>query len=107
MLHAGIEALFGRNRDGHRTRSFFKILRRHHNKDESEVLKHLFLDKPKTEKDLAYGTTFGFAAMQGWRSSMEDKHKHLISFDSRSWKLWSYFALFDGHNGEIRRRKKK
>ena len=38
--------------------------------------------------------------MQGWRSTMEDKHKHLIPFDNHSWKLWSYFAIFDGHNGK-------
>ena len=39
--------------------------------------------------------------MQGWRASMEDKHKHLLNFDNRSWKLWSYFAIFDGHNGKM------
>ncbi len=37
MLHAGIEALFGRNRDHHRKRHLFRLRRRPSNshKDES------------------------------------------------------------------------
>ncbi|CAF1005926.1 unnamed protein product [Adineta ricciae] len=82
MLHAGIEALFGRNRDHHRKRHLFRLRRHHHShKDEADELANLF------------------STMQGWRASMEDRHKHLLNFDNRSWKLWSYFAIFDGHNG--------
>jgi hypothetical protein len=101
MLHAGIEALFGRNRDGHRTKHIFH-LRRRHNKDEPDELAKFFLTKPHIEKYLFHGSTFAFAAMQGWRSTMEDKNKHLIPFDNSAWKLWSYFAIFDGHNGKNR-----
>lgn len=105
MLHAGIEALFGRNRDGHRTRHIFHLRRRHHNhdnthKDERDELAKFFLDKPQLDKTLAHDSTFAFAGMQGWRSGMEDRHKHLIPLDNQSWKLWSYFAIFDGHNGK-------
>lgn len=100
MLHAGIEALFGRSRDHHRKRHLFSLLRRHNNhKDEDEEIANLFSDRAHTEKDILQGENFVFAAMQGWRSTMEDKHKNLISFDERSWKLWSYFSIFDGHNG--------
>lgn len=105
MLQAGIEALFGRNRDHHRKRHYFRRVRRHqpprHHTSEDEELAKLFLDEPQTKKELLHGPTFAFGAMQGWRATMEDKHKHLIPFDSSSWKLWSYFALFDGHNGKI------
>jgi hypothetical protein len=101
MLHAGIEALFGRNRDHHRKRHLFRLRRRQHdNKEETDELAKLFSSKANTEKELAHGSTFTFAAMQGWRATMEDKHKHLISFDDRSWKLWAYYAIFDGHNGK-------
>lgn len=100
MLHAGIEALFGRNHDHRRKRSLFRFLRRHQShKDEVDELATLFLDKPNAEKTTLNAQTFGFASMQGWRSSMEDRHKHLIPFDDRSWQLWSYFSIFDGHNG--------
>ncbi|CAF0767170.1 unnamed protein product [Rotaria sp. Silwood1] len=100
MFHAGLEALFGRNRDHHKKRHLFR-LRRHRNnrKEEADELAKLFSDKPHTEKELISDSNFGFAAMQGWRSTMEDKYKHLIPFDDASWKLWSYFSIFDGHNG--------
>ncbi|UJR10777.1 hypothetical protein I4U23_014964 [Adineta vaga] len=106
MIPTGIETLFGRNRDGHRTRHIFH-LRRHHQhhsqqhqqKDEHDHLAKFFLNKPKLEKTILHGPTFAFTAMQGWRSTMEDQHKHLIPLDNHSWKLWSYFAIFDGHNG--------
>jgi len=104
MLHAGIEALFGRNRDHHRKRHYFRRRRENNHKEEADELASLFLTKPNTEKVLTHGTNFAFAEMQGWRSSMEDQHKHLLSFDNRSWKLWSYFAIFDGHNGRKRHR---
>lgn len=101
ILHAGIEALFGRNRDHHRKRSLFRLLRRHDDhKEETDELASCFSDKPNTEKELIQGDHFGYAAMQGWRSTMEDKHKQLPCFDSRSWKLWSYYSIFDGHNGK-------
>ncbi|CAF1225118.1 unnamed protein product [Rotaria magnacalcarata] len=102
MLHAGIEALFGRNRDGHRTRHIFHLRRRHHNhdhKDEHYDLSKFFLEKPQLDKLSIHDSTFAFGAMQGWRSTMEDKHKHLIPFDNHAWKSWSYFSIFDGHNG--------
>ncbi|CAF1419608.1 unnamed protein product [Rotaria magnacalcarata] len=100
MLHAGIEALFGRNRDHHRKRHLFHFGRQHNNqKEEADELAKLFSDKPNTEKELISDSNFGFAAMQGWRSGMEDRHKYLVPFDDSSWKLWSYFSIFDGHNG--------
>jgi hypothetical protein len=106
MLHTGIEALFGRNRDGHRRKHLFHFRRRHYHehKDEHDQLSKLFLDKPKLEKTLIRDSTFAFAAIQGWRSTMEDEHKHLIPFDHHSWKLWSYFAIFDGHNGKNKKK---
>ena len=101
MLHAGIEALFGRNRDHHRKRSLFRLLRRHDShKDEPDELASFFSDKAHTEKELFHGEHFAFAGMQGWRTTMEDKYKHLNSLDSRSWKFWSFYSIFDGHNGE-------
>ncbi|CAF1277877.1 unnamed protein product [Adineta ricciae] len=103
MLHTGIEALFGRNRDGHRTRHIFHLRRHHHaqheHKEEQDHLAKFFLTKPKLEKTILRGPIFAFTSMQGWRSTMEDCHKHLIPLDNHSWKLWSYFAIFDGHNG--------
>ncbi|CAF4039427.1 unnamed protein product [Rotaria sp. Silwood2] len=100
MLHAGIEALFGRNRDHHKKRHLFRLRRHQKNhKEETDELAKLFSDKPHTEKELIGDINFGFAAMQGWRSTMEDRHKNLVPFDDSSWKLWSYFSIFDGHNG--------
>ena len=32
---------------------------------------------------------------------MEDKHKFLIPLDHYAWKFWSFFAIFDGHNGKM------
>lgn len=101
MLHAGIEALFGRNRDNNRRRHTFNLGRRNKNtKDEHDELKKYFSNKPHLDKTLIHGSIFAFTGMQGWRSTMEDKHKHLIPLDNHSWKLWSYFAIFDGHNGK-------
>ena len=80
---------------------FFSISCRDHREEAAIDMNKLFLDKPHTEKELDHGESFGFALMQGWRASAEDFHKHLIPFDSGSWKLWSYFAIFDGHNGRI------
>jgi len=100
MLYAGIEALFGRNRDHHRKRHAFGRHRHNNYKEQTDELAKLFSNKANTEKELINGSNFAYASMQGWRSTMEDKHKHLTSFDNRSWKLWSYFSIFDGHNGK-------
>lgn len=102
MLHAGIDALFGRSRDGSRTRHIFQRRRSSNQTDEHDDLTKFFSAKPHLDKNIDHGSTFGFAAMQGWRSSMEDRHKHLISLDKYSWKFWSYFSIFDGHNGIIK-----
>ncbi|CAF0901537.1 unnamed protein product [Rotaria sordida] len=100
MFHAGLEALFGRNREHNKKRHLFGLRRRHDNhKEETDEFAKLFSDKPHTEKELTVDKNFCFAAMQGWRSTMEDRHKHLVPFDDSSWKLWSYFSIFDGHNG--------
>ena len=119
MIHEGVEKLFGQNRDHHRRRNLFRFLRHFHfhSKSNSEIhenenqhehehhldefneLEKLFLKKPNLEKFILSQSTFTFASMQGWRSTMEDKNKHLIPFDHQSWKLWSYFSIFDGHNG--------
>ena len=100
MLHAGIEALFGRNRDGQRTKRIFNLRRRQQNPENDELAK-FFLDKPQIQKTSVHGSIFAFTAMQGWRSTMEDKHKHLIPLDNHSWKFWTFFAIFDGHNGKM------
>jgi len=100
MLQAGIEALFGGNRDHHRKRHLFRRRPHNNHKEETDELAKLFSNKANTEKELINGSNFAYASMQGWRSTMEDKHKHLTSFDNRSWKLWSYFSIFDGHNGK-------
>ena len=64
-------------------------------------LDNLFLKTANTDKQFEHGEKFGFCGMQGWRKSHEDFHKHLIPFDHHSWKLWSFFSIFDGHNGWI------
>ncbi|CAF4175937.1 unnamed protein product, partial [Rotaria sp. Silwood2] len=60
---------------------------------------NIFLNNPNARKELDHGQSFAFGGMQGWRISNEDFHKHLVPIDNHSWKLWSYFAIFDGHNG--------
>ncbi len=60
---------------------------------------NLCLTDPHTKKELDYGKSFAFGGMQGWRKTNEDFHKHLIPINDQSWKLWSYFVIFDGHNG--------
>ncbi len=62
---------------------------------------NLFLNSPHTKKELEHGESFAFCGIQGWRKSNEDFHKHLIPINQQSWKLWSYFSIFDGHNGYI------
>jgi serine/threonine protein phosphatase PrpC len=67
--------------------------------DDQEGDESLLLNKPNTKKELDHGQSFAFGGMQGWRKSNEDFHKHLVPIDQNSWKLWSYFSIFDGHNG--------
>lgn len=101
MLHAGIEALFGRNRTSHKQRHLFRLRRRHrHHEENFDELAKFFLDKPNTKQEVISDANFVFASMQGWRSTMEDTHRHSLSLDDASWKLWSYFSIFDGHNGK-------
>ncbi|CAF0843473.1 unnamed protein product [Rotaria sordida] len=64
-----------------------------------QKIANIFLNNSNTRKELDHGQSFAFGGMQGWRISNEDIHKHLIPIDHHSWKLWSYFAIFDGHNG--------
>jgi len=59
----------------------------------------LFLTNPNTRKEFDHGESFSFGGMQGWRKSNEDFHKHLCPIDHHHWKVWSYFSIFDGHNG--------
>lgn len=62
-----------------------------------------FLDKPKTEKHNengeGNGLRYGLSSMQGWRVEMEDAHTALIGLPTDNLKLWSFFAVFDGHAG--------
>jgi len=61
-----------------------------------------FLDKPKTEKQTAFGSgnglRYGLSAMQGWRVEMEDAHAAVTGL-SQDLQEWSYFGVFDGHAG--------
>lgn len=61
-----------------------------------------FLDKPKTEKQIARGSgnglRYGLSAMQGWRVEMEDAHAAVTGL-SQDLQEWSYFGVFDGHAG--------
>lgn len=43
---------------------------------------------------------YAVAAMQGWRTDMEDAHTTQISMSNEMPFLnWSFFAVFDGHAG--------
>ncbi|XP_017319464.1 protein phosphatase 1G isoform X1 [Ictalurus punctatus] len=59
-----------------------------------------YLSKPSTEKSTADGgnqkLSYGFAAMQGWRVSMEDAHNCIPELDEET----AMFAVYDGHGGE-------
>jgi len=66
---------------------------------DQEIEEDLYLNDPHTAKELDHGESFAFGGMQGWRKSNEDFHKHLIPMNDHSWKNWSYFSIFDGHNG--------
>lgn len=59
-----------------------------------------YLSKPNTEKSAADGgnskLSYGLAAMQGWRVSMEDAHNCIPELDEET----AMFAVYDGHGGE-------
>ncbi|CAF1209101.1 unnamed protein product [Rotaria sordida] len=55
-------------------------------KSDDKIKKNIFSYYPKTRKDITYNQLFAFAGMQGWRTSNEDFHKHLIPIDDQSWK---------------------
>uniref|UniRef100_A0A673KY53 protein-serine/threonine phosphatase n=1 Tax=Sinocyclocheilus rhinocerous TaxID=307959 RepID=A0A673KY53_9TELE len=59
-----------------------------------------YLSQPNTEKTTGNGgnksMNFGFAAMQGWRVSMEDAHNCIPELDDET----AMFAVYDGHGGE-------
>ena len=97
MFHASLEALFGWNSSTPR-RTRQSLLRRHQRAKDNPLTK-LFLNKPKRDKEVIRGSTFAFAAMQGWRATMEDEHKHLLPLNNQTWKRWSFFTIFDGHHG--------
>uniref|UniRef100_A0A672L8A1 protein-serine/threonine phosphatase n=1 Tax=Sinocyclocheilus grahami TaxID=75366 RepID=A0A672L8A1_SINGR len=60
-----------------------------------------YLSQPNTEKATGSGgnksMNFGFAAMQGWRVSMEDAHNCIPELDDET----AMFAVYDGHGGEL------
>lgn len=65
-----------------------------------------FLDKPKTAKTNCSGEgnglRYAMASMQGWRVDMEDAHVVEVSMaDREPYKDWSFFAVFDGHAGNV------
>ncbi|KAF4716354.1 hypothetical protein FOZ63_029843 [Perkinsus olseni] len=61
-----------------------------------------YRSKPQTDKELDDGfdprIAYGSAAMQGWRSTMEDAHVHQLAFDGKDNE--GLFAVFDGHGGK-------
>lgn len=64
-----------------------------------------FLDKPKVEKTtegaehLGNKLKYGMSCMQGWRIDMEDAHSAVLAIDSAPEISW--FAVFDGHGGQL------
>ncbi|XP_020316090.1 protein phosphatase 1G [Oncorhynchus kisutch] len=59
-----------------------------------------YLSQPNTVKSSSNGgnqnMSYGFAAMQGWRVSMEDAHNCIPELDDET----AMFAVYDGHGGE-------
>ncbi|KAJ8416072.1 hypothetical protein AAFF_G00380940 [Aldrovandia affinis] len=59
-----------------------------------------YLSQPNTVKSAADGGNknmgYGYAAMQGWRVSMEDAHNCIPELDDET----AMFAVYDGHGGE-------
>ncbi|VDL75343.1 unnamed protein product [Nippostrongylus brasiliensis] len=74
--------------------------------DENRAQMGAFLDKPKTAKTNCSGEgnglRYAMASMQGWRVDMEDAHVVEVSMaDREPYKDWSFFAVFDGHAGNV------
>ncbi|KAK9863223.1 hypothetical protein WJX84_003873, partial [Apatococcus fuscideae] len=61
-----------------------------------------YLSVPITEKESDEGESalykYGVAAMQGWRSEMEDAHAVCLNIDEST--PTGFFAVFDGHGGK-------
>lgn len=61
-----------------------------------------YLSSPVTEKECCEGENdvfqYGVAAMQGWRTDMEDAHSAVLDVDSKT--RTGFFAVFDGHGGK-------
>lgn len=61
-----------------------------------------YLSSPVTDKECAEGENdvfqYGVAAMQGWRTDMEDAHAAVLDVDGNS--RTGVFAVFDGHGGK-------
>ncbi|EER08629.1 protein phosphatase 2c, putative [Perkinsus marinus ATCC 50983] len=61
-----------------------------------------YRSKPETKKELEDGfdlrIAYGSAAMQGWRSTMEDAHVQQLGFNGKDDE--GLFAIFDGHGGK-------
>ncbi|XP_064177567.1 protein phosphatase 1G [Anguilla rostrata] len=59
-----------------------------------------YLSQPNTVKSVEDGgsknMSYGYAAMQGWRVSMEDAHNCIPELDDET----AMFAVYDGHGGE-------
>ncbi|KJH50919.1 protein phosphatase 2C [Dictyocaulus viviparus] len=73
---------------------------------ENRAVMGAFLDKPKTAKTNCSGEgnglRYAMASMQGWRVDMEDAHVVEVSMaDREPYKDWSFFAVFDGHAGNV------
>ncbi|KAK6753093.1 hypothetical protein RB195_012600 [Necator americanus] len=74
--------------------------------EENRAQMGAFLDKPKTAKTncsgQGNGLRYAMASMQGWRVDMEDAHVVEVSMaDREPYKDWSFFAVFDGHAGNV------
>ncbi|CAF1158238.1 unnamed protein product, partial [Didymodactylos carnosus] len=68
-------------------------------------LDQTLLTKPKVDKknlsdEIKGVLKYCLAQMQGMRREMEDAHSVLLKFDNAHWSKWSYFSIFDGHNGK-------
>ncbi|KAK9818683.1 hypothetical protein WJX74_005666 [Apatococcus lobatus] len=61
-----------------------------------------YLSQPITDKETDEGESalykYGVAAMQGWRSEMEDAHAVCLNIDESF--PTGFFAVFDGHGGK-------
>lgn len=63
------------------------------------------LEKPVLEKSVGHGEndylSYGFAGMQGYRTSMEDRHSTVSAVQNLQ--NTSFFAVFDGHGSFSRK----